>query len=179
MNIIALRALSVSISLTALLLAVPGAAETAAPSAPVLKFDRFVRSSSPLCAKRPAAHCVDAGWDYADVSRDGGLSLAELKAIQEALTDWTVWRYDNLSGRERASIAMGLWLVNAVGLERLMASFDADGNGMISRSELLADVSLDERPLGEVLLDPEAVDRKAVAQRFGSMAPLLDGVFSE
>ncbi|MCE3247903.1 MAG: hypothetical protein K0R41_1728, partial [Geminicoccaceae bacterium] len=57
--------------------------------------------------------------------------------------------------------------VDSIGLERLHALYDADQDGLLSRSELLADVRLDERPLGEVLLDPAAVDHRAVARRLG------------
>ena len=49
----------------------------------------------------------------------------------------------------------------------------------MSRKELLADVTLDERPLGEVLLDDKAVDRAAVAQRLGSLSPMLEGLLAD
>ncbi len=39
------------------------------------------------------------------------------------------------------------------------------------------DVRLDERPLGRVLGDAEAVDRRAMARRLGKLAPLLDRYF--
>jgi hypothetical protein len=156
-----------------------GEAGDPTPTPEIVAFDHFVRVSSPICIEQAAVRCVDAGWQYADTDRNGGLSLAELGATQNALRAWTDWRYDGLTRQERAGIALGLWLVNAVGLERLMASYDVDGDDLISRTELLADVRLDQRPLGEVLLDAEAVDRKAVARRLGSMAPLLDGVFQE
>jgi hypothetical protein len=45
---------------------------------------------------------------------------------------------------------------------------------LISRSELLADVQLDERPIGAVLLDPAAVDHVAIARRLGLPPTILE-----
>ncbi len=153
------------------------AAKGQAPSAAVSAFEQFVRASSPVCLRQPAAHCVDAGWGFADTNRDSRLSLAELRTLRDALQDWMGWRGKTLSARERAAILLGLWIVDAVGLETLMARLDADGDGFVDRAELLADVRLDKRPLGRVLLDAKAVDRAAVARRLGSLGPLLDGFF--
>ena len=75
---------------------------------------------------------------------------------------------------ERSGIAFGLWLVDSIGLEYLHAAYDADGNGLISRSELLADVHLDQRPIGAVLLDPAAVDHAGIARRLGLPPTILD-----
>ena len=47
----------------------------------------------------------------------------------------------------------------------------------MSRSELLSDITLDERPLGEVLRDPKGLDREALAARLGSVGVLLNGVY--
>jgi hypothetical protein len=65
-------------------------------------------------------------------------------------------------------------VVDGVGIERLHALYDQDGDGLVDRDELLADVRLDERPLGEVLLDREAVDRVAIAARLGLPPVLLE-----
>lgn len=155
------------------------AARGQAPSAAVLAFEQFVRASSPVCLRQPAAHCVDAGWGFADTNRDSGLSLAELRTVRSALRDWMGWRDKTLERPQRAAIILGLWIVDAVGLETLMAGLDADGDGYLARSELLADVRLDQRPLGRVLLDAKAVDRAAVARRLGSLGPVFEGFFRQ
>jgi hypothetical protein len=150
------------------------------PASPqVLAFEQFIRASAPVCERRPAADCVDAGWGFADTNGDGRLSLAELTEVRDALADWTGWRGDSLNKRERNSIVIGLWLVDSIGLERLLASYNRDADDKLSRDELLADVTLDERPLGEVLLDPQAVDRQAVAQRLGTLSPVLQGLLKK
>ena len=74
---------------------------------------------------------------------------------------------DDLTEPERSGIALGFLIVDSIGLERLHAIYDTDQDGLVSRSELLADVRLDQRPLGQVLLDPAAVDHRAVARRLG------------
>lgn len=150
------------------------------PASPeVLAFEQFIRASAPLCERRPAADCVDAGWGFADTDRDGELSLAELTAVRDALAGWTGWRGDSLTKRERNSIVIGLWLVDSIGLDRLLASYNRDADDKLSRDELLADVTLDERPLGEVLLDAQAVDRQAVARRLGALSPMLQGLLKK
>ncbi len=156
-------------------------AQTAAvPASPqVLAFEQFIRASAPVCERRPAADCVDAGWGFADTDGDGRLSVAELTAVRDALAAWSGWRGDSLNKRERTSIAIGLWLVDSIGLDRLVASYSQDADDSLSRDELLADVTLDERPLGEVLLDAQAVDRQAVAQRLGALSPVLEGLLDK
>jgi len=149
-----------------------------AASPAVLAFEQFIRASTPVCERRPAADCVDAGWGFADTNRDDRLSLAELTDIRNTLVEWTGWRGESLHRRERAAIAVGILMVDSIGLENLVASYNRDSDGALSRNELLADVTLDERPLGEVLLDEQAVDRAAMAQRLGSLSPMLEGLLT-
>jgi len=152
----------------------PAATEPTAPSHGVLAFDHFIVTSGPICAARPAPDCVAVAWRFADRDGDRGLSVEELQAVRDALGQWTAWRYDGLATTERSAIVLGLTLADAIGLERLLAAYDADGDGLVSRAELLADVVLDERPLAEVLRDPQALDRRAVARRLGVLPQLLD-----
>lgn len=146
----------------------------AAPEAPIVAFDRFVSESNPVCQLRRAADCVARAWGFADADRDGGLSLGELEALRADVEVWAIWRQADLAAHERSGIAFGLWLVDSIGLEYLHAAYDADGDGLISRSELLADVRLDERPIGTVLLDPAAVDHAAIARRLGLPPTILE-----
>jgi hypothetical protein len=137
-------------------------------------FDRFMGASRSICLERPAEHCVAFAWRLADADGDQGLSLAELAWVRSAVEHWAVRRRDELTVPERSGITLGLLIVDSVGLERLHAIYDADGDGLISSSELLADVRLDQRPLGEVLLDPAAIDHRAVARRLGVPGAMLD-----
>jgi hypothetical protein len=157
-----------------------GAATTApAPVSPgpgraVLEVDRFVAASGPVCLDRPAAACVEKGFAFADRNEDQGLSVVELEEVRDELRAWAQWRADDLYPTERSLLALGFVVVEGVGIERLHALYDQDTDGLVDRAELLADVRLDERPLGEVLLDPEAVDRAAIAARLGLPPALLE-----
>jgi hypothetical protein len=139
-------------------------------------FDHFMAAARPICQQRPAAECVAVAWRFADADGDQGLSVAELTNVRGALEDWVLRHQDELSRPERSSLVLGLLLVDSIGIERLLALYDGDGDGLISRSELLADVHLDRRPLGEVLLDPAAVDRAGIARRLGIPSALLDHI---
>jgi hypothetical protein len=152
----------------------PPAAIANEPPPDVLAFDRFVTISSPVCQHQPADDCIDVAFAFADGDGDGRLSVSELEALRHQIRAWTEWRRPELTAFELRSIALGLWLVNALGVEALQALYDENRDEYLTRAELLADVSLDERPLGEILLDPEAVDRQAIARRLGALAPLLD-----
>jgi hypothetical protein len=140
----------------------------------VVAFDRLQRASGPVCLHRPAAECIEVAWTFADANHDQGLSLAELTSIRDGLERWAIRHQTDLSQVERSSILLGLLLAESIGLERLLAIYDTDRDGLISRRELLADVRLDQRPLGEILLDPAAVDRVAIAQRLGLPPGLID-----
>lgn len=173
------RVLLISALLVAVAAAVGPAAWAAGsepPTPAVQHFERFIQASGPICQFQAAAHCVDVGWRYVDTNRDGGLSLVELREVRKALRAWTGWRGDDLKTNERTAIAFGLWLSKLIGFKTLIRGYDADGDGLLSYDELLTDIRLDERPLGEVLSDRTAVDRRAVARRLGPMGTLLEDV---
>lgn len=149
----------------------------APPTAAVARFDRFIASSGPICQNQASGRCVDLGLAFADRDGDGRLSLDELDVVRRDLKAWLAWKGPKLTAAERTGASLGLWLVETAGLPALFESFDANSDGHVTRRELLADVRLDHRPLGDVLLDPEAVDRSAVASRVGKLAPFLQGFF--
>jgi hypothetical protein len=156
-----------------LALGIAGASQAAAEP-PIVAFDRFVSESNPVCQSRSAGECVARAWGFADADKNGGLSLTELEALRADIEVWAIWRQAELAAHERSGIAFGLWLVDSIGLDYLHAAYDADGNGLLSRSELLADVRLDERPIAAVLLDPVAVDHAAIARRLGLPPAVLE-----
>ena len=143
----------------------PATAETP-PTAAVGRFDRFVASSGPVCQREASGRCVDLGLAFADRDGDGRLSVDELDVVRRELKAWLAWKGPKLTPAERTGASLGVWLVDTAGLPALFDSFDANGDGRVTRGELLADV-----------LDPEAVDRSAVAGRVGKLAPFLQGFF--
>ncbi len=154
----------------------PAAAQQAQPSAPtasVRDFARFLALASPLCQRQAARSCVDVGWRFADRDRNGRISVAELEDIRLELRDWLRWPDNGIRIHEKRAVQLGLIVVETIGLNRLVESYDAGTDGQLSRKELLSDLTLDGRPLGEILGDSEAVDWNALRGRLGAMAPAL------
>jgi hypothetical protein len=165
------------LGLVGLCVAGAAAGQQASPAPQASLFERFLKLSTPVCQKEPSQRCVDAGWRYADTDRDGTLSLAELQVVQKTANDWYNWKASSLSSQERASVGLGLAMAEGMGVERLMQGYDANGDGRLSKAEALVDVRLDERPLGDVLRDPNGLDRQATARRMGIAGPLFSQLF--
>ena len=136
--------------------------------------ESFLERSVPICIAAPAQDCINVGWAHTDANADERLSADELDRVRGAVTEWFAWRRDDLTRYEQSVLTVGIGLVNAIGVERLITSYDSNGDGLIDRAEALADiVQLDDRPLGQVIVDPEAVDRAGLAQRLGALSPML------
>jgi hypothetical protein len=150
--------------------AAPAATDTAAVAL-------FLDTAGPVCQRQPAAACIDDGWRFTDTNGDDRIDEQELRGRYRDLSAWYAAEQASLDADSQAMLALGLWMTSIVGIEDLVASYDTDGDGRLTRAEALADVTLDERPLGKVLVDPDAVDREAFAARLGAAAPFLKGLF--
>ena len=158
------------------------AAAVAAPAPPtpaVLAFDRFMTASSPVCSFEASRRCVDMGWRFADADRDGTLSLQEIKSVRTALQDWVAWKGDAIPPKGRTGVTLGLVVFDMIGAEKLFATLNTSHSGRLTKAELLADVRLDERPLGAVLQDPKSVDREDLAKKLGGAAPVVNGMIDQ
>lgn len=151
----------------------PTAPAPARPAATpqILAFDKFMTLSAPICQNQPAQKCIDFGWRFADRNNDKTVSLAELQAVRAEMGNWLAWK-ENITPRERANAAMGLMIIDSAGLPVLFSGFDGNSDGQLTQAELLADVRLDERPLGQILTDEKAVDRQRFSQRLGPLSML-------
>lgn len=162
------------LAFTALAFAASAAAQTATP-VDTARIDRFVQDSAIVCAQSASTACFDRSFRFADTDRDGQLSLPELQSLQADLFEWLRVNRDRLSPGDRRGVFGALAIVELAGLPRLFASYDEDDDGKLSRTEILADVRLDERPLALLVRDPDAVDWSSLRKRLGAAAPLLDG----
>ena len=141
------------------------------------KLDQFINGVGPLCLKAPARECVDKGFEYADRNHDGKLSLDEAKAVEAEVDAWTQSNAAKLDPEDRQRVLMGLVVIQTVGIDTAFQSYDTNGDGFLSKEELLADVRLDQRPLPQVLADPKSVDWDKLANRAGAAGPLLRRLF--
>lgn len=149
-----------------------------APAAqPRSGLDGLISGVGPICLKAPAAQCVDKGFAYADRDRDGRLSLAEARTVEAEVAAWTKANANRLPPEERQRLVTGMVVFQTVGVENVFASYDANGDGALTKEEVLADVKLDQRPLPQVLSDPNSVNWDRLAARAGSAAPLLRRLF--
>ncbi len=144
------------------------------PTPGALALEKFVRASAAPCQTEASGRCVDLGWAYADRDKNGTLSLAEVETIRDQIVAWNAWKGDTLTARERANFNMGLWASNSVGINNLFASYDVNGDGKLTKAELLADVTLDQRPLGVVLADEKSVNRQRFASRLGPLQKMAE-----
>lgn len=149
--------------------AVPGLV----PDRSIETFDRAVLEIASACRTAPSTECVGRAWRAADADDDDRLSPDELKTLRDRLDAWVAWKRDDLPPHAGSVLAGGLDMVAAIGVGRLLAAFDADEDGALSRAEAFSDIRLDDRPLGRVLSDPTSVDRSSLARRLARVSPLL------
>ena len=159
------------------LVAAAARAAAPAPADGAAALDRFLSASVPLCMKAPAVRCVDRGFAFADGDGDGKLSPPEVQATRAQVDSWAKANARRLPQQERERLLVGLLVVQAVGPQQLFASYDADGDGFLTRDEVTADIRLDKRPLPEILADPSSIDWSGLAARAGDAAPLLKRLF--
>jgi len=162
--------------LMSLLLWVP-AAFAQQPAPDVQAIQKFVDGAGATCRTAPAQTCIDDAWRFVAADPSEGLTLGDAQALRRGIGLWYDARQTELPQRERGSIGLGLVLADGIGIERLHGAFDADRDGLVTQQELLADVTLDARPLGVVLADPKAVDRPALARRLGLPPAVLESLF--
>ncbi|MDA0218501.1 MAG: hypothetical protein O3B22_02800 [Proteobacteria bacterium] len=167
--------------LFALALILPGAAtataQTASPDA--LLVQQLIDGAREPCRTQPAQVCVDIGFWFAASDPDRGLSLDDVVLLRQRLGAWFQAYQETLVPRARTGFGLGFLLADGMTIPKLHGSFDSNGDGYVSQAELLADVTLDQRPLGQVLSDPDAVDRVGLANRLGLPPAMLDQLFQK
>jgi hypothetical protein len=167
---------SLILALGAFLLGAVGPASAATAPRDLARLDQFARDTGPFCAQASARLCFERSFRFADADGDGELSADELRELKGAVLDWVRQNRERLAPADRKGILATLALVELAGLDNLIASYDTDGNGRLSRDELQADIRLDDRPLPVLVADPSVVDWSRLRGRLGPAAALLDGM---
>ena len=139
--------------------------------------DQLISGVGPVCMRAPARQCVDLGFAYADRNRDQRLSLPETRAVHDEVNAWARDNAPKLPPVERQRLVTGLLVIQTVGPDALFESYDTNRDGALTKEEALADIRLDQRPLPQVLSDPNAVDWRRLTDRAGMAAPLLKRLF--
>lgn len=163
----------------AALLGAPALAQEDGERVPADEVGAFIREAGPVCAARPAAECVDAGWGFADRDGDGTLGLDEANALRDGVQNWFLGAREDLPQQATTGVAVGLLALQLVGVDTLHGRYDEDGDGLVTRSEALADVKLDDRPLPLLLQDRSAVDWDSLLGRLGAGGLVLGDIVPE
>jgi hypothetical protein len=126
-----------------------------------------------LCRRAPAGTCVDWAWPHVDLDDDRRLSVSESELLLKKVRTWALRHRADLVPEMRNGVFLGLMVVQTLGVERLITSYDSNGDGSLSRGELLQDLRVDGRPLPDLIRDPEGFDRASFAKKLGAAAPLV------
>jgi hypothetical protein len=132
-----------------------------------------------LCRTAPAGNCVDWAWPHADLDDDQRISLSESELLLKKVRTWALRHRADLVAETRNGVFLGLMVVQSLGVERLITSYDSDGDGALNRGELLQDQRVDGRPLPKLIRDPKSFDRTRFAERLGAAAPLVPSADSQ
>jgi hypothetical protein len=103
-----------------------------------LAFLHALETMEPACTGNDLKACGDAFMAYADVTKDGKLTAAELARVGRGAT----WVAQMAIGTRDAELAVGMAssaLVSLAAAEILVHSYDYDGSGSITLDELLKD----------------------------------------
>ncbi len=139
-------------------------------------FDEFARTSGVYCAEAPSRQCFDRGFAFADRDGSGSVSLAEARRFHDEFRSWGLAHRAEMPAPDQQALLAGLLVVQAVGVDTIFASYDADGDGRLTRSEAAADLRLDDRPMPVLLEDARGVDWARIRARLGPAAILLGDV---
>lgn len=149
-------------------------AEGPASSERAARFSGYITQATNLCFAVPALRCVEHGFAFADRNADQGLSADELTEVDRDVRAWWEASRERLPTQANLAIGLGLLTTQYAGHAYFVQAWDADGDGLVSIEELIADLSLDERPLPILLSDESAVDWEALRGRLGQYGTLLD-----
>ncbi len=136
----------------------PGGPGPVGPGLHARLFDAHLQPLLEVCDghDRPVA-CINGFWDVADVSGDGELSVAEVTRILRIASgkaahlayskDYQEFRATGEQGSppepNEAVVVVGAATVGPVVSHALIANFDYDDNGRLSKAEALNDVAAD------------------------------------
>lgn len=129
-----------------------------------------------ICGSASSQICSRAVYGFLDDNRDNRLTLDEVQSAQTHATSAVQNRQNGLTADERVLFGLALIGMKSAGAAQVFTNFDTDGDGDLSHGELFADVKLDNRPFAVLANDPDAVDWRKLAGRFGAFGQSLVGM---
>jgi hypothetical protein len=136
-------------------------------------FAGFIIGLRDVCAEEPARTCTGQVSSFLDSDNDRQVSLPEFEAVRAQAKSAVTEKESGLSAIERNLISVALLIFNQAKLPAVFARFDADNDGGLSEDELFADFQRDQRPMAKIIADPDSVDWKSFAGRFGKLGFLV------
>ena len=158
---------------TALALGMTGTATLAYATA---VFDGFVESVSEICTEQPSTSCAFAVKNFLDADGDGFIAYDEVIAARDDARNSMKSQESKLDPQARGIVVVALLVTQDSQLPGVFNNFDTNGDSRLDEGELFADFTLDERPFGDVMADPNGVDWQAFASRFGQAGILILGL---
>ncbi len=132
--------------------------DPAGPGLHARLFETHLQPLLEICKDQgPRVACINGFWNVADVSGDGELSVAEITRILRIIAGevahqsyveehWKFWagqRPDGPPEPNEGVVVVGVATVGPVMSHSLIANFDYDDNGRLSRAEVLNDIATD------------------------------------
>ncbi len=139
----------------------------------IARFAFLAETVGPLCAQAASEVCAETAFVLVDENQDEALTLEELTELRNDLALWLNADETSLTSTEANTITLALWIIDTIGLATLFESYDADADDRLDFAELTADIELDERPLGVVVLDSDAIDWPSLRERLGVLTQAL------
>ncbi len=139
-------------------------------------FDGFVESVSEICTEQPSTSCAFAVKNFLDADGDGFIVYDEVLAARDDARNSMKSQESKLDPQARGIVAVALLVTQDSQLPGVFSNFDTNGDSRLDEGELFADFTLDDRPFGDVMADPNGVDWQGFTSRFGQAGMLIWGL---
>jgi len=104
-----------------------------------IEFDKLIASMPIECTENGSMECIEYFMNFADVSKDENLSLAELTRLMRFTVKWLTLKGE-LDFDERLGTSAITTTIAPIMSQLMLANYDYDDNGQLSVSEMTYDM---------------------------------------